>query len=391
VPVCSGRGLAASIPAVSVRRGDFFNYPGEETLQPMLDGLLEKIQKRVGDALKEIVEECDKEHGIRLHSPLLFDWLREFVLRNGKSIRSTLFIIAYSGFAERIVPRLYRSAAALELAHDFVLIHDDIIDRADTRRGAPALHHRINDYIRLLPVASPVRGEDLSLVMGDILYALAMREFLSIRADPRRTMQALRIFLETGFLTGHGQFAELVSGFKSIADITQDEIYRTYDLKTASYTFAGPLAAGALLGGATRAQADALYHAGMLLGRAFQIRNDLLDIFQGNNIQKKSDFKDVTGARRTILLWHAWHHAGSAERLFLDRLLCAPEVEENNFIRFAEILTEFGSRRYAEAEIGRLAEQAFSSGMLLPMKGDFADLLTDYSRSLLFSDAAEAS
>jgi geranylgeranyl diphosphate synthase type I len=356
----------------------------------MPDATLEKIQKRVGKALREIVEECDKEHGIRLHSPLLFDWLREFVLRNGKSIRSTLFIIAYSGFAKRVVPRLYRSAAALELAHDFVLIHDDIIDRADTRRGAPALHHRINDYIRRLPLPSPVRGEDLSLVMGDILYALAMREFLSIKAEPLRTMGALRIFLETGFLTGHGQFAELVSGFKSIADITEAEIYRTYDLKTAGYTFAGPLAAGALLGGASKTQADRLFGAGMLLGRAFQIRNDLLDIYQGNNLQKKSDFKDVTGARRTILLWHAYHHGRKTERGFLDRLLAASELGERDFSRFAEVLTESGSRQFAESEIGRLAERAFSDGMLFSMKSDCADLLAAYSRSLLFSDAPAA-
>jgi geranylgeranyl diphosphate synthase type I len=353
----------------------------------MRGATLGTIQKRVGTALREIVAECDREHGIRKHSPLLFDWLSDFVLRNGKSIRSSLFIIAYSGFADRLVPRLYRSAAALELAHDFVLIHDDIIDRADTRRGAPALHHRINDYIRGLPVLSPVRGEDLSMVMGDILYALAMREFLSIKADPQRTMGALRIFLDTGFLTGHGQFVELVSGFRSIADITKAEIYRTYDLKTAGYTFAGPLAAGALLGGATKAQADALFAAGMLLGRAFQIRNDLLDIFQGNNLQKKSDFKDVTGARRTILLWHAWHHGQQAERLFLDRILASPELGEGDFARFAEILCRLGSRTFAETEITLLAGKAFSNGTLLPMKEKFAGLLADYAHDLLMGDA----
>ena len=223
--------------------------------------------------------------------------------------------------------------------------------------------------------------------MGDILYALAMREFLSIRAEPRRTMRALRIFLETGFLTGHGQFAELVSGFRSIADITKAEIYRTYDLKTAGYTFAGPLAAGALLGGASPARVDTLFRAGMRLGRAFQIRNDLLDIYQGNNLQKKSDFKDVTGARRTILLWHAYHHGQKAERLFLDRLLSAPELGERDFARFADILTRSGSRRFAEAEIGRLAASAFSDGALRSMKREFAGLLEEYSRELLFADA----
>ncbi|MGA3052479.1 MAG: polyprenyl synthetase family protein [Chitinispirillaceae bacterium] len=369
---------------------DFAILQGRGLLQPRQGAILGKIQERVGKALKEIVNECDLDHGIRLHSPLLFDWLREFVLRNGKSIRSSLFIIAYSGFAERVVPHLYRSAAALELAHDFVLIHDDIIDRADTRRGAPALHCRINEYIRRLSIASPVRGEDLSIVMGDILYALAMREFLSIKAEPRRTMRALRIFLDTGFLTGHGQFAELMSGFRSIADITKAEIYRTYDLKTAGYTFAGPLAAGALLGGASPARADKLFRAGMQLGRAFQIRNDLLDIYQGNNLQKKSDFKDVTGARRTILLWHAYHHGRKAERLFLDRLLSASELGERDFTRFAEILTQSGSRQFAEAEIGRLAENAFSDGALHFMKRDFADLLMGYSHDLLLGDAVTA-
>jgi geranylgeranyl diphosphate synthase type I len=128
----------------------------------------------------------------------------------------------------------------------------------------------------------------------------------------------------------------------------------------------------------------------MQLGRAFQIRNDLLDIYQGNNLQKKSDFKDVTGARRTILLWHAYHHGRKAERLFLDRLLSAPELGERDFTRFAEILTQSGSRQFAEVEIGRLAESAFADGALYFMKRDFADLLMGYSHDLLLGDAVTA-
>ena len=351
--------------------------------------LLTEIQDRVKSSLDALVSSIDLEYGFRSLCPLMYDCLREFVLREGKNIRSSLFVIGYLGFSEKIAPNLYRSAAALELAHDFVLIHDDIIDKADIRRGGPALHRSMGEYIRSARVASGLRGEDLSLVLGDILFALATHAFLSIETnEPERKLKAHKMFLEAAFFTGSGQFIELVNGLRRIPEVSRAEIYRTYDLKTANYTFAGPLAAGAVLGGAAQEDIDKLFRAGILLGRAFQIRDDILDLFPGEPQPLKTAFKDVTEAKKTILLWYAYHHSKEKDRLFLDDVMSRTDIVQDDVRRFRDIVVHSGSLLHAEHEIRHLLRKACGNGALSNMNAPVAGLLTHYAQELLLANSA---
>ena len=348
--------------------------------------LLKDIQYQVENALKELIWDLEREHCLKTRYPLLYEWIEKFVLRKGKNVRSSLFVMAFSGFTGKIPANLFRSAGALELAHDFTLIHDDLIDRADMRRGAPALHTRINRYIKSLNQAATVRGEDVSLVVGDILYALAMREFLSIEADPERKITALNIFLETGFLTGNGQFVELMNGLRAVSEMTEAEIYRPYDLKTAYYTFAGPLACGAVLAGAPKPASDSLFQAGIILGRAYQIRDDILDLFHGNDAGNETVFNDIVESKRTILLHYAYHHADKRDRAFLDRLLSSTTLLNDDFLHYREIIERSGSLAHARGEIQSLVDQIFSSGALAAMNGQVAGQVVAYTRDLLTAE-----
>src|SRR4030042_1567895 len=106
--------------------------------------MIKGIKNRIEKNLKSYIGDLDKLYSLSRISPLLAKNIKEFVLREGKRVRPILFIIGYLAYAKKQAPFLYRSAVSIELLHDFMLIHDDIIDKSDTRRGKPSLHKKLN-------------------------------------------------------------------------------------------------------------------------------------------------------------------------------------------------------------------------------------------------------
>ena len=102
--------------------------------------MLIKIKNKIEKELSRVVENINKTTSLKKASPLLYRAIKSFILRPGKRIRPTLFIAGYLGFAKKPAPNLYTSAISIELLHDFFLVHDDIIDKSDTRRGKPSMH-----------------------------------------------------------------------------------------------------------------------------------------------------------------------------------------------------------------------------------------------------------
>jgi geranylgeranyl diphosphate synthase type I len=214
------------------------------------------------------------------------------VLREGKRIRPLLFLTGYSGFTNKPAPGLYTSALSFELLHDFMLIHDDIIDKSDTRRGKPSMHALLNNYLKGTPNLK-FSGEDLAIVLGDVIYAMAINAFLYIKEEKERKERALKKFVEAAMYTGSGEFIELIYGIKKLDKIKKEDIYKVYDFKTAYYSFASPLAIGAILAGAGKKQVDNIFKYGICLGRAFQIKDDIICMFDTEERTGKSSLTDL--------------------------------------------------------------------------------------------------
>ena len=250
--------------------------------------------------LHRLSGKLDELYSLSRISPLLFKTIKDYILRKGKRVRPTLFIIGYLGFKKNPAPGLYASALSLELLHDFLLAHDDIIDKSDVRRGKPSMHRVLSDYLRKYKNIK-FGGEDLTIAAADIMYAMAIHTFLFIKENRQRKEKALRKLIEAAIDTGSGEFAELLYGIKDIKNLNKQDIYRIYDLKTAYYTFSCPLSAGAILAGAKKQQTDLLYNYGIYLGRAFQIKDDILGIFGNENKIGKSTLTDLREGKKTLL------------------------------------------------------------------------------------------
>lgn len=340
------------------------------------------IKKRVE---KEILRYTSSPEGVRSLkgiSPVLGDYIKEFIRRPGKRLRPMLFVLGYLGFSKKEAPGLYTSALSIELMHDFMLVHDDIIDKSDTRRGKPSMHAMLNDYLKKYKKIK-FSGQDLTIVVGDVMYAMGLQAFLTISENKIRKENALKTLIEAALKTGAGEFIELLYGATDIKTIKKEDIYKIYDYKTAFYTFSAPLAIGAELGGADLEEKQKLIRYGILLGRAFQIKDDLLGMFSEEKEIGKSSLSDLQEAKKTILIWYAYHNCGPANKRTIKEMLDKKTAGRSDLLRMRSLISDSGAPEFARAEIRRSLAQAQHLLSLSRIKPKIKSLIQEYSRTIL--------
>jgi len=344
--------------------------------------MFSQLKKELDAQLPRFIKDVDRHFGLRAISPLIFDKIQEYICRDGKRIRPILFVLGYRGFSRKQPKNLYTSALATEILHDFLLIHDDIIDKSDMRRGKPAMHTMLNQYLKVYPQAK-FNGSDLAIVIGDIMYAIAIEAFLSIEENPVRKEKALRKFIEAACYTGCGEFIDTVSGAKNIENISEKEIYAIYDYKTAYYTFSCPLTTGAILAGAKEKDIAYLHKYGIYLGRAFQIKDDILGIFAEEAHTGKSSTSDIEENKKTLLLWHAFQHATKTEKDEINTLLGKNKISLSDIEKMRAIMTRTKSLEYAKNSIASMLAEALTAIKHCTIKTDYKKTLTEYSQAIL--------
>ena len=344
--------------------------------------MLNEIKNKIDRTMMRYVRQIDKAYTLKKISPILSHHIKEYVSRKGKRVRSTLFVVSYHGYAKNPKPGLYTSALALELLHNFMLIHDDIIDRSALRRGKPAMHTMLDKH--LTPYRNlKFNGSDLGIVIADVIYAMAIDAFLSIRENPVQKEAALKKFVEAAIFTGSGEFIEMLAGAKPIEQITLAEIYKIYDLKTAYYTFCSPLTVGALLAGAPKGQITSLIEYGINVGRAFQINDDILDMCASETQTGKSALTDIKESKKTLLIWQAYRKTSPANRRVMQRIFDKPRSNARDLETVRAIVESSGSIDFARAQIRQLVRAADISVSRLTMKPRYRKLLSTYPSHIL--------
>ena len=247
--------------------------------------------------------------------------VREYALRPAKRVRPTLAALGWMaarGHADwAAVPKeIVQFGVGLELLHTFMLIHDDVADRAESRRGGESLH-------RLL---APGRlGDDLAVVSGDHLYARAMEAMFS--APSPHACAAGQYMLEICRHTAAGQHLDLVLARAPLSEVTLFRTLKVADLKTARYGFVAPLVCGAMLGGADQGVLELLRRVGRHAGLAYQLRDDLIGLDGDDAVAGKAGGADYLEGKRTFPVIAAWTRADAAGRAHLESLWNEPRPE----------------------------------------------------------------
>lgn len=347
--------------------------------------MFRKIKNRLESELAGHVAGLDKEYSFSSISPILSKNIKSFLSRKGKMMRPIFFVVSYLGFTKKIARNLYRSALSLELLHNFMLIHDDIIDDSSLRRGVPSMHKMLDEHLKHYKNAK-FGGKELAIIVGDIIYAMAINSFLSIDEDPKRKEEAMKQGTKAAIYTGSGEFLELLYAIKDIDTIKEKDIYKIYDLKTGYYSFSSPLVMGAMLSGADKQDTDKLFKYGIYLGRAFQIRDDILDIFGEEQATGKSALADMKEAKKTLILCHAYKKASHNDKSYLKRILNKNTLIQSDSGKIRKIMTETGSLDYAKAKIAFFVKNAKDLCAELKMRDKYKKILYTYPDELMKLD-----
>lgn len=253
--------------------------------------LLDKINKYIAD-----IQFIRTPKG--LYEPI------EYTLSlGGKRIRPVLMLMAYNLYREDVAS-IYEPATAIEVYHNHTLLHDDLMDRSDMRRGKPTVHKVWND--------------NTAVLSGDAMLILAFRYMAACPAEHLK--EVMELFSLTMLEICEGQ--QLDMEFESRGDVTEDEYIEMIRLKTA-VLLAGSLKIGAILAGATAEDAENLYKFGMQIGVAFQLQDDLLDVYGDPEVFGKKIGGDILCNKKTYMLIKALDRADVKQREELNRWLNA--------------------------------------------------------------------
>lgn len=339
--------------------------------------MLGNIKKNIDLTLKSFTGQVKKTLQLNKISPQLYSNLEEFILRKGKRIRPIIFILSYCGYKKRIPKNnnLFESALSVELLHDFLLIHDDIIDKSELRRGKPTLHRLLNSSFK---TKNESLGSSLAIVIGDIVFSLAIKALLKIKEKWEHKETALRQLSHTTTLTAAGEFVDIVDSTKKIEDITEKDIFLNYTLKTARYTFECPLLMGAELAGAAKKDIKMLSKFGIYVGQAFQIQDDLLGIFGTEKSIGKSILTDIKESKKTLLVWRAYNNTNTRNKLLLKRILESSQNDYRDLLKIRRIIKESGAYGYCIKKIKDLLNMAYLASSNLTINKKYRNLITDF-------------
>jgi len=249
----------------------------------------------------------------------------------GKRLRPRICLMTYNLFSDSIDNSVVRVAMALELFHEFTLLHDDIMDKSDTRRGHQTVHRKWN--------------ENVAILSGDAMSILAYRYLAS--APSSVLPKALELFTKTAIEVCEGQQYDM--DFEEAPVITMDDYMKMIGLKTA-VLIACSAKLGALLAAADQRKADALYDYAYQLGLAFQITDDYLDTFGDEKVFGKKIGGDIANNKKTWLLVSAMMRAEDARRRELDHILNMT-VRQEKVSAMQQLYIDLGVKAEAEKAI----------------------------------------
>ena len=269
----------------------------------------------------------------------LYEPVKYVLSMGGKRIRPCLMLMAYNLYKED-PETILSSACALETYHNYTLLHDDLMDNANVRRGHQTVHKKWN--------------ANTAILSGDSMLVLAYQHMQ--QCDERKLKPVLDLFTETALEIGEGQQYDM--DFETRSDVTEDEYIEMIRLKT-SVLLACALKIGAILADAPQSDADNLYKFGEQIGLAFQLQDDYLDVYGDPAVFGKAIGGDILCNKKTYMLINAYNRANDEQRATLEKWLNAKDYEPQEKIKaVTAIYNEIGIDRLAEEKIKYYFDQS---------------------------------
>ena len=264
--------------------------------------------------------------------------LRYVLSLGGKRIRPVLMLLAYNLYREDPL-RIMQQAIGVETYHNFTLLHDDLMDHADMRRGHETVHKKWD--------------ANQAILSGDTMILQAFERVGACEADKLKAV--MDVFILTTFEVGEGQQFDVE--FETRDDVTEAEYIEMIRLKT-SVLLACALKIGGIMAGAPAADLENLYKTGEQIGLAFQLQDDLLDVYGDPKVFGKNIGGDIMSNKKTYMLINALNRANDAQRAELTRWIEAKTFDRAEKVAaVTELYNEIGIRKLCEERINYYFEQ----------------------------------
>ena len=321
------------------------------------------IEKNIETAIKELFANLE----FAKEPAGLYDPLRYMMEIGGKRIRPRLCLTAYSLYKDAFSEEILSPAAALEVFHSFTLIHDDIMDKADVRRGVPTVYRKWD--------------ENTAILSGDVMSIESYK--LLAKAPATVLPEALELFSKTAAEVCEGQQYDM--DFEDMESVPMADYLKMIGLKTA-VLIACSAKMGALIGGAPAEHCDLLYKFGYDLGLAFQIADDWLDTYGDPAIFGKAIGGDIVNNKKTWLLTRTFEKAGDMREDLLAAMSIPVTDDEHKAAKVEAvkgIYDALGIGDEAKQEIVRLHSQALGYISQLGLTPQAETLLHNYAAALI--------
>ncbi|MBP3260497.1 MAG: polyprenyl synthetase family protein [Prevotella sp.] len=317
------------------------------------------ILKKVNDCLSSLP--YDRKPA-SLYEPV------QYVLSlGGKRIRPVLMLLGYQLWREQ-PEDIIMPAIGLETYHNYTLLHDDLMDNADMRRGHETVHRRWD--------------ANKAILSGDSMLVLAYQRVAQVPKE--KLQQVLDLFTVTALEIGEGQ--EYDMAFETRNDVTEDEYIEMIRLKT-SVLLACALKMGAILADAPDEDMNRLYKVGEQLGLAFQLQDDLLDVYGDPKVFGKAIGGDIMSNKKTYMLINAYNRADDSQRAELQRWLDAKNPDRKEKVAaVTRLYDEIGIRLLCETKINEYFDQARRTLDLVNVGDDRKQPLRQYMDEMLHRD-----
>lgn len=291
----------------------------------------EELLKKVNEALDNVV--YDRQPAS------LYDPIKYVLSIGGKRVRPVLTMLSYNLYKDdplSIMPQ----AIGLETYHNFTLLHDDLMDHADMRRGHETVHKKWD--------------ANRAILSGDTMLLQAFERVED--CDPAKLPAVFKVFIQTTLEIGEGQ--QLDVEFETRNDVTEDEYIEMIRLKT-SVLLACACKVGAIMADAPAEDIENMYKFGEKLGLAFQLQDDLLDVYGDPAVFGKNIGGDITSNKKTYMLINAVNRANPAQREQLMKWIDAKEFDRNEKVKaVTELYNEIGIRELCEQKIEKYYQKS---------------------------------
>ena len=294
----------------------------------------------------------------------LYEPIQYVLSLGGKRIRPALMLLSYQLYKDQ-PEDILMPAVALETYHNYTLLHDDLMDNADLRRGHATVHKRWD--------------ANTAILSGDSMLVLAYERMAQVPAD--KLAFVLQLFTTTALEIGEGQQYDME--FEHRNDVTEDEYIEMIRLKT-SVLLACAMKMGAILAGASDADAENLYKYGEQIGLAFQLQDDLLDVYGDSAVFGKAIGGDITSNKKTYMLINAFLRADDRQREELHRWIDATDFDRQEKVKaVTELYNQIGIRQLCEEKINYYFEQAKQYLAYIDVPAERKQPLIDFTNEMM--------